>query len=87
MSNVVVGLVTHADHFLHQVDQVMVLANGQPGFLGTWDELSLRDLAYEKHAAVRAALTSIRAALREDDDEEEKHDNDMERHDARVLFN
>jgi ATP-binding cassette subfamily C (CFTR/MRP) protein 1 len=62
-------LVTHAAHFLNQVDQIMVMVQGQAKFLGTWDELV--NARTDEEVAAKA-IDFIRLSVQEVGD----HDND-----------
>lgn len=63
LSKTAVVLVTHASHFLHRVDQVMVVVDGTVPFSGTWDELCSAEV---DDAKAKVALESIRNAVQED---------------------
>ena len=65
-SNSGVLLVTHANHFLHRVDRIVVLFEGRMSFCGTWDEL----LAYEtKDPNTQSLIDTIKSSVQEDGDE------------------
>lgn len=55
-------LVTHASHFLSQVDQVIIIAEGMNRFQGTWKELALFQPEDE---VTRSAVEFIRSSVQE----------------------
>ena len=58
-----VVLVTHASHFLSQVDRLVVIVNGKNKFLGTWKELG----TYEpEDEATRRAIEYIKSSVQEE---------------------
>ena len=63
LSTAAVVLVTHASHFLHRVDKIMVLVEGQVSFSGSWNELSNFKA---KDPKSRLAIESIQDAVQED---------------------
>lgn len=67
-SNAGTVLVTHANHFLHRVDRILLLVDGEMRFMGTWTELLE---FHPAHDATRVAVDSIRASVQEDSDEED----------------
>ena len=71
LSNTAVVLVTHASHFLHRVDKIMVVVDGGVSFLGSWGELSKFNASDQKS---KMAIESIQNAVQEDGDyvQEEK---------------
>ena len=68
-SQAAVVLVTHASHFLSQVDRIAVVVDGKNKFLGTWDELTQFQPTDE---ATKSAVESIRTAVQEKSSEREK---------------
>ena len=59
-----VVLVTHASHFLSQVDRLVVIVNGKNKFHGTWKELS----TYEpEDGDTRRAVEYIKSSVQEED--------------------
>lgn len=71
LASTAVVLVTHASHFLHRVDQIMVVVDGGVSFLGSWSELS-KFRAEDPKSIL--AIESIQNAVQEDggDVQEEK---------------
>lgn len=63
LSNTAVVLVTHASHFLHRVDKIMVVVDGGVSFLGSWVELSKFNASDQKS---KMAIESIQNAVQED---------------------
>jgi len=58
-------LVTHAAHFLHLVDQILVLVDGRAAFIGKYDDLSISKCQPNDFAAIEA-INSILSAVKED---------------------
>lgn len=71
LANTAVVLVTHASHFLHRVDKIMVVVDGGVSFSGSWSELSKFKAEDPKS---KLAIESIQNAVQEDggDAQEEK---------------
>eukprot|EP00957_Ditylum_brightwellii_P006415 487231-Ditylum_brightwellii.AAC.1 len=55
-------LVTHASQFLNRVDNIMVLVEGRPSFLGTWDDLKSFEC---KDELTMRSIESLRTAVQE----------------------
>ena len=70
LSNSAVVLVTHASYFLSRVDNMMVLVQGKPVYLGNWDNLdsfSLNDLeASEVIHSICSSVQEIKETLNDD---------------------
>ena len=66
LANAAVILVTHASHFLHRVDQIMVVVDGGVSFSGSWSELSKFKADDPKS---KLAIESIQNAVQEDGDD------------------
>ena len=66
LANAAVVLVTHASHFLHRVDQIMVIVDGGVSFAGTWSELSKFKADDPKS---KLAIESIQNSVQEDGDD------------------
>lgn len=64
-SDAAVVLVTHAAHFLNQVDRITVVVEGRNCFLGTWKELAEFD---PKDALTSRAVEALKNAVQEDED-------------------
>ncbi|KAL7548579.1 hypothetical protein ACHAWF_011867 [Thalassiosira exigua] len=67
-ANTAVVLVTHASHFLHRVDTVLVLSNGRSVFVGSWEELADHHPSDPSEAD---ALEAIKNSVQEDRSEED----------------
>lgn len=63
LSKTAVVLVTHSSHFLHRVNQVMVVVDGKVPFYGTWEELTEMRLDCDPKA--KLAIDSILNAVQE----------------------
>uniref|UniRef100_A0A7S2UQH5 ABC transporter domain-containing protein n=1 Tax=Attheya septentrionalis TaxID=420275 RepID=A0A7S2UQH5_9STRA len=75
LSNSAIVLVTHASHYLHKVDNILILANGKQGFLGSWKELNEFEC---EDKATRASIDNIRSAVQEGSDTvETRNENDL----------
>jgi ABC-type sulfate/molybdate transport systems ATPase subunit len=65
-SDAAVVLVTHAAHFLNQVDRITVVVDGKNRFLGTWKEL----LEFEpEDTATQRAVEAMKSSVQEDENE------------------
>lgn len=64
-ANTAVVLVTHASHFLNQVDRVTLIVEGQNKFYGTWDELRVFEPTDHGEATIRA-VNMIVSTVQED---------------------
>lgn len=64
-----VVLVTHASHFLHRVEGILVLVNGRAAYTGSWEGLASCAPAAD---AERAAIEAILSAVQEEDSKEEE---------------
>lgn len=60
---------THASHFLSQVDRIAIVVDGKNEFLGTWEELTQFQPTDE---ATKSAVESIRTAVQEKSSKSEK---------------
>jgi ATP-binding cassette, subfamily C (CFTR/MRP), member 1 len=68
-------LVTHAAHFLSQVDQIALVSDSRVHFLGTWSEL----MDFEpEDAKTRDAVDHIRSSVQEESTGQEQTDTDGE---------
>ena len=66
-SNAAVVLVTHAAHFLNQVDRIIVIVDGRNCFMGTWKDL----VEFTPGEAVtRRAIDALKNAVHEDEDDD-----------------
>ena len=65
LGNSAIILVTHAAHFLHLVDQILVLVDGRAAFVGKYDDLSISKCQPNDFAAIEA-LNAILSAVKED---------------------
>ena len=72
-------LVTHASHFLHRVDQVMVLAGGKAAFLGSWEELTRFE---STDPTAESAIDAIKNAVQEKAEDEDNASSDKETDDV-----
>jgi len=70
-------LVTHASHFLHRVDQIVVLVDGKAAFQGSWNDLtSFESTDPSTESAIDAIKHSVQEKA-EDEDEETPLTNDV----------
>jgi len=70
-------LVTHASHFLHRVDQIVVLVDGKAAFQGSWNDLtSFESTDPSTESAIDAIKHSVQEKA-EDEDEENPLTNDV----------
>jgi hypothetical protein len=68
-SNAAVILVTHASHFLHKVDRILLVVDGSNKFLGTWNEF----LTFEpKDKQTIRAVEFMRSSIQDGDDSKKK---------------
>jgi hypothetical protein len=75
LTNSAIVLVTHASHYLHRVDNILILGNGKQGFLGSWKELNEFEC---EDTATRALIDNIRSAVQEGNDVvETRNENDI----------
>jgi len=68
-------LVTHASHFLHRVDQIMVLAGGKAAFLGSWEELT-RFVSTD--STTESAIDVIKNAVQEKAEDKDRAGSDKD---------
>ena len=65
LANSAIILVTHAAHFLHLVDQILVLVDGRAAFVGKYNDLSTSECQKNDFAAIEA-INAILSAVKED---------------------
>ena len=65
LANSAIILVTHAAHFLHLVDQILVLVDGRAAFVGKYNDLSTSKCQKNDFAAIEA-INAILSAVKED---------------------
>jgi ABC-type multidrug transport system fused ATPase/permease subunit len=65
LGNSAIILVTHAAHFLHLVDQILVLVDGRAAFVGKYADLSVSKCQPNDFAAIEA-INAILSAVKED---------------------
>ncbi|KAL7437637.1 hypothetical protein ACHAXH_004865 [Discostella pseudostelligera] len=71
LSNTAVVLVTHSSHFLHRVNQIMVVVDGKVPFHGTWGELS--EVRVDDDPKAKIAIESILNAVQESNKNAPRH--------------
>ena len=68
-------LVTHASHFLHRVDQIMVLTDGKAAFLGSWNDLTS---FVSTDPTAESAIDAIKNAVQEKTEDKDNASSDEE---------